>query len=109
MIDRTLIDKLTEMVNKEKKVKEFKRRLRLKGKVMAKRTTKKGNITFTVIKEEEEFRFTVLRSHKERFALAEKLAIGKSVAVEGIPKLGIIICTRLKLMDKGIDTSRQMT
>ena len=51
----------------------------------------------------------MLRSHKERFALAEKLAIGKSVAVEGIPKLGIIICTRLKLMDKGIDTSRQMT
>jgi len=33
MIDTTLIDRLTVLANKEKKIKEFKRRLRIKGKV----------------------------------------------------------------------------
>ena len=33
MIDTTLIDRLTVLANKEKKIKEFKRRLRIKGRV----------------------------------------------------------------------------
>ena len=62
MIDRTLIDKLTEMANKEKKIKEFKKRLRVKGKVAAKGTTKKGNITLKIDKEGEDYSFTVIKS-----------------------------------------------
>ena len=107
MIDTTLIDKLTEMASKEKKIKEFKKRLRIKGKVLAKGETKKGNITLTIRKGEDEFKFTVLKSHKESFALAERLSIGKSVSVHGIPKFRMIICTRLKVLDKGIDESKQ--
>jgi len=107
MIDTTLIDKLTEMANKEKKIKEFKKRLRIKGKVLAKGETKKGNITLTIRKGEDEFKFTVLKSHKESFALAERLSIGKSVSVHGIPKFRMIICTRLKVVEKGIDESKQ--
>ncbi len=107
MIDTTLIDIVTEMANKEKKIKEFKKRLRMKGKVIAKGTTKKGNITLIVRGGEDEFKFTVLKSHKESFALAEKLSVGKSVSVQGIPKFRMIICTKLKLLDKGIDESKQ--
>jgi len=107
MIDTTLIDKLTEMANKEKKIKEFKKRLRIKGKAVAKGETKKGNITLTIKKNEEEFKFTVLKSHKESFALAERLSIGKSVSAHGIQKFRMIICTRLKVLDKGIDESKQ--
>src|SRR3989338_4645383 len=107
MIDTTLIDKLTEMANKEKKIKEFKKRLRIKGKVLAKGETKKGNITLTIRKGEDEFKFTVLKSHKESFALAERLSIGKSVSVHGIPKFRMIICTRLKVVEKGIYESKQ--
>ena len=107
MIDTTLIDKLTEMASKEKKIKEFKKRLRIKGKVLAKGETKKGNITLTIRKGEDEFKFTVLKSHKESFALAERLSIGKSVSVHGIPKFRMIICTRLKVVEKGIDESKQ--
>ena len=107
MIDTTLIDRLTILANKEKKIKEFKKRLRVKGKVTAKVTTKKGNITLTVKKDEDELKFTVLKTHKESFALAEKLAVGKSVSVQGIPKFRFIICTKLKLLDKGIDESKQ--
>ena len=107
MIDTTLIDKLTEMANNEKKIKEFKKRLRVKGKVVAKGETKKGNITLTIRKGEDNFRFTVLKSHKESFALAEKIAVGKSVSAHGIPKFRMIICTRLKVLDKGIDESKQ--
>lgn len=107
MIDKTLINKLTELANKEKKIKEFKKHLRVKGKVIAKGVTKKGNITLTVKKDEDGFKFTVLKSHKESFALAEKLAVGKSVSAMGIPKFRMIICTKLKVLDKGIDESRQ--
>src|SRR3989344_4212656 len=106
MIDTTLIDKLTEMANKEKKIKEFKKRLRVKGKVVAKGMTKKGNITLTVKKGEDDFKFTVLKSHKESFALAEKIAVGKSVSAHSLPKFRMIICTRLKVLDKGIDESK---
>ena len=107
MIDTTLRDTLTEMANKEKKIKEYKKRLRVKGKIVAKGETKKGNITVTIKKDEDEYKFTVLKSHKERFALAKKLAIGKSVSFEGIPKFRMIICTRLKLLEKGIDIRKK--
>ena len=107
MIDTTLIDRLTVLANKEKKIQEFKRRLRIKGKITTKGTTKKGNIIITIKKNEDDFKFTVLKSHKESFALAERLSIGKSVSAHGIPKFRMIICTRLKVLDKGIDESKQ--
>ncbi len=107
MIDTTLIDRLTVLANKEKKIKEYKRRLRVKGKVAEKGTTKKGNLTLKVKKEENEYKFTVLKSHKEHFTLAEKLKVNNSVSVEGIPKFRMIICTRLKVLEKGINEGKQ--
>ena|SRR3989338_569169 len=107
MIDTTLIDRLTVLANKEKKIKEFKRRLRVKGKVIEEGTTKKGNITLKVKKDDAEYKFTVLKSHKERFALAEKLKINSSVSIGGIPKFRMIICTSLKALEKGLTSGKQ--
>ena len=107
MIDTTLIDKLKVLANKEKKVKEYKRRLRIKGKVKALGKTKNDNLTLTVEKDKEDYKFTVLKSHKERFALANKLHKGNSVSVEGIPRFRAIICTRLNLLEKGIAEGKQ--
>lgn len=107
MIDTTLIDRLTILANKEKKIKEYKRRLRVKGKITAKGTTKKGNVTLKIKKDDNEYKFTVLKSHKERFALAEKLKINNSVSIEGIPKFKMIICTRLKALEKRISEGKQ--
>ncbi len=107
MIDTTLIDRLTVLANKEKKIKEYKRKLRVKGKITSKGTTKKGNITLKVKKEDNEYKFTVLKSHKDRFAIAEKLTTGKSVSIEGIPKFRMVICTRLKTLEKGISEGKQ--
>ncbi len=107
MIDTTLIDSLTVLANKEKKIKEYKRRLRVKGKIIEKGTTKKSNITLKVKKDDNEYRFTVLKSHKDRFALAEKLKMNNSVTIEGIPKFRMIICTRLKALEKGIQEGKQ--
>lgn len=119
MIDTTLIDRLTVLANKEKKIKEYKRRLRVKGKITSKGTTKKGNLILKVksshsvrdvpngTKEENEYKFTVLKSHKERFTLAEKLKVNNSVSIEGIPKFRMIICTRLKALEKGIQEGKQ--
>ena len=102
MIDTTLIDNLKALADKEKKVKEYKRRLRVKGKLIAKGKTKKGNITLKIDKEGEDYSFTVIKSHKERYALAEKLQIGRSISIEGKPKFRMIICTRSKPLDKGL-------
>ncbi len=107
MIDTTLIDRLTLLANREKKIKEYKRRLRVKGKVVEKGTTKKGNIALKIKKDDNECKFTVLKSHKERFALAEKLKINNSVSIEGISKFRMIICTRLKALEKGIQEGKQ--
>ena len=107
MIDTTLIDRLTVLANKEKKIKEFKRRLRIKGKITEKGTTKKGNITLKVKKDDNDYKFTVLKSHKERFALAEKLKVNNSISAEGIPQFRMIICTRLNALEKGIQEGKQ--
>jgi len=90
MIDTTLIETLGEMVRKEKKLKGYKRRVRAKGRLAKKSLTK-----------------SVIKTHKERFAIAKKLAVGKSVSAEGIPKFRMVICTRLKVLGKGILEERQ--
>src|SRR3989338_3586880 len=109
-MDRTLINLVTQLANQERKIKEYKSRIRIKGTISAKGITKNGNIRLTVKKENYEIRFIVLKTHKEIFHLAEKLSIGRSVSVVGIRKrLRMIICTQLKVLDKGIDHSKQMT
>ena len=107
MIDTTLIDTLKVLADKEKKIKEYKRRIRIKGKIIAKGKTKKGNITLKCEKDGEDYSFTVIKSHKERYALAEKLQLGRSVSIEGIPKFRMTICTRLKAIDKGLMKGNQ--
>ena len=106
MFDDSLIKKLNVLAKKEKKVKEFKRRVRAKGRVIRKSKTKKGNIGLKVGKGDDEFNFIVVKTHKERFALAKKLKKGDCVKVEGISRFRAIICTRLKRIEK-IDESRQ--
>ena len=107
MIDQTLIKTLGEMAKKEKKLKEYKRRLRVKGRIIKKENTKSGNIKITIKKYEENYSFIVIKSHKERYALAEKLRLGNAVSIEGIPKFRMTICTRLKVLERGIDGGRQ--
>jgi hypothetical protein len=107
MIDTTLIDTLTRLAEKENKVKEYRRRLRVKGEVSFKGMTKSGNLTLTVREKGEEYKYTILRSHKDRHALAEKIPLGRHVSIEGIPKFRYVICTRLKALDKGLAKGKQ--
>ena len=106
-IDTTLIDNLKILADQERKIKGYKRRLRIKGRVASKALTKKGNISLTIKKDEDDYKFTVLKSHKERFALADKIKIGNGVSIEGIPKFRMIICTRLKVLEKGLDAKNR--
>lgn len=100
MIDTFLIKNLEALARKEKKVKEFRRRVRMKGRIIAKGVTKNGNISLKVEKEGESCSFIVLKSHRERFALAGKLEVGKSISIGGIPKFRAVICTLLKPLEK---------
>ena len=105
-IDRTLINRISELARKEKKVKEFKRRVRVKGKIIKKGKTKKGSIKLIVQKGEDKYNFVIVKTHKDNYALAEKLEVGSFVSVVGISKFRAIICTQLKQLHK-MDESRQ--
>ena len=107
-IDRTLINTISELARKEKKIKEFKSRVRVKGKIIRKGKTKKGSIKLIVQKDDDRYNFIVIKAHKENYALAEKLAVDSFVSVVGINKFRVIICTQLKQLHK-IDESRQTT
>lgn len=107
MIDTTLIKTLEALAKTEKKIKGYKRRIRIKGKVVAKGVTKNGNISLKIEKEGENCSFTVLRSHRERFALAGKLEVGKNISIAGIPRFRMVICTLLKPLEKVRGVERQ--
>ena len=82
MFDDTLLKTLDKLVQKEKLAKHFSRWLRVKGILIAKSETKKGNLRITVQKGENESRLIIPKTYKERFTLASKLPIGSKVAVE---------------------------
>src|SRR3989337_740624 len=100
-IDRTLINRISELARKEKKIKEFKSRVRVKGKII-----KKGSIKLIVQKADDKYNFVVIKTHKENYALAERLEVGSFVSVVGISKFRAIICTQLKQLHK-MDERRQ--
>lgn len=107
MIDTRLITALKTLAEKEKKIKEYKKRLRIKGRVGTLHPTKRGNVMLTVKKDKEDYAFTILKSHKERFALANRLHEGNSISIEGITKRRYTICTRLKILEKGLPAGKQ--
>ena len=106
MIDATLINTLKVLAQKEKKIKEFKSRVRVKGKIIKKGKTKKGSIKLIVQKADDKYNFVVIKTHKENFALAERLEVGSFVSVAGVKKIRVIIYTHLNQKRK-IDVSTQ--
>ena len=106
--DRTLINRLEKLCAEEKKSKEFKKKLRIRGKVQEKSLTKNKNIRLKIKRGENIFGIVVLKSHKENFKLAENMVVNSSVYAEGIPKLGFILCTKLNLLTREIDESEQV-
>jgi histidinol-phosphate/aromatic aminotransferase/cobyric acid decarboxylase-like protein len=97
----------SEMARKEKKVKEFKRRVRAKGKIVKKGLTKNGNIKLIIKKADDKYNFIVIKTHKERFELAENLKVGDYVSAQGVNRFRAIICTQLKKIRK-IDETKQI-
>jgi len=99
---------MEKLCAEQQKSKEFKKKLRIRGKLQEKSLTKKGNIKLKITKGENVFRIVVLQSHKEKFKLAENLLVNSSVYAEGLPKLGFILCTKLNLLTREIDESEQV-
>ncbi len=106
MFDNTLLQVLDKLVQKEKLANEFKNRLRIKGTLIAKKETKKGNLKITVAKRGNNYNFLIPKTHKERYALAKSLAINSLVSVEGTRRKLMLICTKLKVLEN-IDDSKQ--
>ncbi|PIN78226.1 hypothetical protein COV16_06255 [Candidatus Woesearchaeota archaeon CG10_big_fil_rev_8_21_14_0_10_34_8] len=73
-METTLINLVKKLADEERKIKEYKSRIRIKGTISAKGITKNGNIRLTVKKEDYEIRFIVLKIHKGKYHLAENLS-----------------------------------
>lgn len=108
MFNDTLIKMLEKYAKAEKKAKHFKKLVRIKGIIIKKSLTKNQNIRLKIKIDDDEFTFIVIKSHKDKFALAEKLVKGDYVSIAGIPKFRMIICTKL-LKIRHIDESKQTT
>jgi hypothetical protein len=102
-----LLEIVQDMAQKEKKLKEYKRRIHARGRIIEKKVTDNGNIKLKVQKGEDNFNFIVIKSHKERYELANKLQKGECVSASGIPKFRYLLCVKLKKI-KNIDESRQI-
>ncbi|HZX44955.1 MAG TPA: hypothetical protein VFF28_04700 [Candidatus Nanoarchaeia archaeon] len=107
MIDKTLINTLSKLAKGEKKIKGFRNRARVKGQIVNKGKTKNGNIRLKLKKGEDIYNFVVIKSHKERFGLAQKLKVGDLVSAQGVSRFRAVICTQLKQI-KNIDESKQV-
>ena len=89
-----------DMSRKEKKIKEFKRRIRVKGKITRKSFNKNGNLKLRIEKDDDAYNFVVIKSHKEKCALAESLSEGDYASAQGKLVFRAIICTQLKKIRK---------
>ena len=96
-----------EMAKKEKNLKLYKSRRHVKGEVIKKSKTKSGNIKLRVLCENNKYTFIIIKSHKDRFALAERLKKGDFVSICGYPKFRWVLCTRLSQI-KNLDKSSQI-
>lgn len=105
-MDKTLMNLTKELADKERKIKEFKNRLRCKGRVTGITYTKKGHLKLTLKNKRGEFSCIILRTHMESYILAQKASIGTPVSIQAIPKLRMNICTKLKILTK-FDESNQ--
>lgn len=91
-----LLKIVTEMASKEKKIKEFKRRIRVKGEIIKKGLTKNKNIKLIVRKGDDKYNFVVIKTHKDKFELAQTLNVGDFVSATGVSRFRAVICTQLK-------------
>lgn len=82
MTNNRLLKALDDMA----KLERFIRRPRIRGKVIAKKLTKKGNIQLIVHQGNKETALLVLKSHKERYKLAESLSLNDTIYAEGQKK-----------------------
>lgn len=105
-MESELVKIVKSMAKKEKRLKEFKRRARIRGKIVKKSLTKNGNIRLRIKSGNDKFNFIVVKTHKGSYALAESLPVGSSVYAQGINRFRTIICTKLKQIRK-IDEDRQ--
>jgi len=95
-MENPLLKLVKEMAAKEKKLKEYRGRHHLKGELLEKTLTDKKNIKLKIQEKDGTSTLIVLKSHKERYALAALLSAGAYVSATGIPKFRYLLCTRLK-------------
>ncbi len=102
-------DRLIKILEKEVLKEKWKKKARIAGLVIGKRTSKKGSFVFTVKTQKSEYDIIVPEHRKEEFKTADKINEGDIIKAIGEKQAtGIIFCERLKKMSKSNFDEKQM-
>lgn len=102
-------DRLLKILEKEVLKEKWKKKIKISGVVIKKRTTKKGSFAFTLKTTKSEYDIVIPQHREEEFELAKSINEGDLIKAIGDKQIsGIIFCDRIKKLNKGNFDERQM-
>jgi len=102
-------DKLLRILEKEVEKERWKKKLRVAGKVISKKLTKKGSFMFRVKTKRTEYDIVVPRHRKKEFELARDINEGDAVKVTGEKNINVVFCDRIENVHKPIKYNEQQS
>lgn len=103
-------DRLLKILEKEVLKEKWKKKVRITGTIIKKRTTKKGSLMLTVKTRKSEYEIVVPQYKKELFELAKSINDGDIIKVIGDKQVGgIVFCDVIKKLDKDIEEQMKLS
>ncbi|MBW2977154.1 hypothetical protein KY347_06955 [Candidatus Woesearchaeota archaeon] len=96
-------DRLLKILEKEVLREKWEKKVKISGKVIRKRTTKKGSFMLKVKTKKSEYNLVVPMHRKSEFELAKNIQEGDMIKAVGDKNIGIIFCDRLKKLNSRIN------
>ena len=109
MIQQNFDDRLLKLLEKEVLKEQWKKKLKISGTVIKKRTSKKGSFVFTVKTRKSEYDIVVPQYKKNEFESINNINEGDVVKVIGDEQVsGIIFCDRIEKLNKSSFDEKQI-
>lgn len=109
MNEQKFDDRLIKILEKEVLKEKWKKKARIAGLVISKRTSKKGSFVFTVKTQKSEYDIIIPEHRKYEFEIATKISEGDIIKAIGDRQAsGIVFCERIKKMSKSSFNENQM-
>jgi RNA polymerase-interacting CarD/CdnL/TRCF family regulator len=109
MNNKNFDDRLLKILEKEVLKEKWKKKSKIIGIVISKKTTKKGSFMFTIKTKKSKYDVVVPVHRKEEFGLAKNIEEGDIIKAIGDRQIsGLIFCDRIKKLNKSSFDEKQM-